>query len=199
MQSSIARATFVALWIFAVASAGAKEPEGRALTGEEWTQKYQRIKNKTEFSPELVYEPRYPERECPPEYTESRDVINRFLGGKGHSNFYQKYSIRLPNSRSELKLLTTEEDGDACLYFNGLLEGVINQQWRLCEDGMAWYVYDFSYYKSDDFFFVVRSGGILKAENPDRPDCFPGMNSLSNSPSVGIYLRNGFYPAPIWN
>ena len=199
MISIRAHPSLLIVLAFFAAAAAAQTPESQALSGKEWIQQYQRMKDQTEFSPELVYAPRYAERECPPEYTQSRDLIEEFLSGQAPSNFYQEYGVELPDSLSKLSPLTTGTDGDACQYFNGLLEELINQQYRLCEDGIAWYVYDFSYYKNDDFFFVVRSGGTLKAEDPDRPGCFPGITSLRNSPPVGIYLRDGFYPAPIWN
>ncbi len=187
---------FIALFSGA---AWAQQSENARVSGKEWAQQLKELREQDQFTPELIYEPRYLNGTCPPEYTGSRAVIETFLSGKSQTQFRQSYEAPLPESISDVEPLNTKEDSEACRYFNQRFEDNINTQYKLCEDGMAWYLWDYTYYKSDVFYFVVRSGGQLRAEDPERLDCSRGLDSISEVPPVVIYLKDDFSLVPFRN
>lgn len=148
---------------------------------------------------ERLYQPRYVDQTCPPEYPGNRARMEKFFTGKSPANFRQKYGAPIPDSISDVKLLNEKEDLVACRYFNNRFEENINVQYRFCEDGIAYYQWDYTYYKSEAFYFVVRSGGGLTEDDPERSECTGSFSHISKVPPVGIYLRDDFSPVPFWN
>ncbi len=164
-----------------------------------WSQDAEVVFEDENVTIEKLYQPRYVDQACPPEYPWNRARMEKFLTGKSPANFRQKYEAPLPDTLSDVELLNEKEDLEACQYFNTRFEENINLQYRFCEQGAAYYQWDYTYYKSDVFYFVVRSGGIMEDEDPERPDCTGSIGSIGGGPAVGIYLRDDFSPVPFWN
>lgn len=150
------------------------------------------------FMPERIYAPRYPNRMCPPEHPRSLDRLEKLLNGPAPERFLRQYEVALPDSALDIELLNEKEDFEACRYFNKHYEAKINVQYRLCENQKAWYPWNVVYYKSKDFFFIVKLEQQL-TENTEAPDCRKSPGSTGRPMQVSIFLRDGFFQMPVWN
>ncbi|HKK18369.1 MAG TPA: hypothetical protein VJ952_06770 [Opitutales bacterium] len=164
-----------------------------------WSQEAKDVDKSRQFTPKEIYEPRYPDRTCPPEYPWNREIMEELLRGKSPQNFREQYGAPIPDSISDVEVLGIEEDLEACRYFNERYKEKINLQYRLSENGMAWYMWDFTYYKSEDFYFVVRGGGSVEEDVPEKSGWIRSVASTSRVPPVTIFLREDFFQVPFWN
>ncbi len=116
----------------------------------------------------VIYEPRYIDRICPPEYPETRSFMEAFMR-MDHwiGRFREVFPDAAPASMTNIKVLTDAEDAEACSFFTQRWERSINRQVRLFKDSQPYYLYDITFYKGGEFYFVVVGGGLLIEEDPD--------------------------------
>lgn len=120
-----------------------------------------------------IYNPRYTDRLCPPEYPDSQLKMLQFMTaspGFGIHKLRKHFGDSAPASMEEIRLLNDADDAEVCEYFGLLLDKLINTQTRLFEGGKAEYWHDLTFYEGGDFYFIAISGGFLVQEHPDDPD-----------------------------
>lgn len=116
----------------------------------------------------VIYEARYIDRICPPEYPETRSFMEAFMQMEHWiGRFQEVFPDVAPESMADIRVLTDAEDAEACSVFIHRWERSINRQVRLFEGSYPYYLYDVTFYKGGDFYFVVVGGGFLIEEDPD--------------------------------
>ena len=132
-----------------------------------------------------IYEQRYIDRFCPPEYPENQEHIIMVIElGHTGEKMRKVFGEAAPESMNDITLLSDETDPSACMHFSQKYESLINKQARFFDGGEAEYWHDLTFYQSSHFYFIVIGGGLLIQEDPNQP----GNESVGTSSIGGIEI-----------
>ena len=145
-----------------------------------------------------IYNPRYTQQLCPPEYPENRDKIRRFIDSHPRGEQLRSFfGDAVPTDSKDISLLTDDNDATACEALNRLYDRAINRQARLFDGAQAEYVYDFTFYEGGEFYFIIIGAGLRVQEDPNNPGKKRLLSDSAFPRGMTIRLKHDFGVVPL--